>query len=328
MRGWKKGFYNLENILADTIFPQSIDFLKDIPESEIYTRFVDYREIYTPNKTIPRKPYMVLHDIVERFSLLPWQISENELLDGRILVKLIIPQNKENEAIIEAFMRNYSFFLTDTVVKGPWHELLFKSSKSINFWKYRPQPSYEGSFLKNAYIEFPSTVIRSLSHTFDKLKIVFFADNEGFECIKIKDADFKTLSEISPLMNNYGYFTNGNIIGGIIEYYPITKQDCLPTLRDNNSEIYCLCAEINGNPSFMRYINRRETPCGDIMSLLTNDDFKFLQLGFPKNQTKLYRVSIDDIPENAVLFKDRCSICDMYWTKDRIPVENIGQLCK
>lgn len=327
MRGWEKGFYNIENILADAISPQSIDFLKDVPESEIYTRFVDYREIYTPNKTILRKPYMVLHDVVESFSLLPWQISENELLDGRISIKLIIPQNKENEAIIEAFMRNYAFILTDAVVEGPWHELMFESYEKIKFWKYKPCPSYEGSFLKNTYIEFPSAVIGSLSHAYDNLKIVFFTDNEGFECIRIEDADFKTLSEISSLMNNYGYFTNGNIIGGIIEYYPITKQDCLPTLRDNNSEIYCLCAEINGNPSFMRYINKRETPCGDIMSLLTNDDFKFLQLGFPKNQTKLYRINMNDMPENAVLFKDRYSTCDMYWTKDRIPVENIGQLC-
>lgn len=328
MRGWKKGFYNIENLIDDTAFPQDFGILKDIPESEIHTRFVDYREIYNPNISSPRKPYMLLHDVVESFSLLPWQISENELLDGRISVKLLIPQNKENEAIIEAFMRNYAFTLTDAVVEGPWQELMFESYEKIKFWKYKPCPSYEGSFLKNAYIEFPSVVIRSLNHAYDNLKIVFFTDNEGFECIRIEDADFKTLSEISSTMSNYGYFTNGNIIGGIIEYHPITKQDCLPALTDNGSEIYCLCAEINGNPSFVRYVNKRETPYGDIMSLLSNDDFKVLQLGFPRNQTKLYQINVDDIPENIVLLKDRGSIYNMYWTKDRVPIENIGSLCE
>lgn len=328
MRGWKKGFYNIENLIDDTAFPQDLGILKDIPESEIHTRFVDYREIYNPNTSSPRKPYMLLHDIVECFALLPWQISETELPDGRISVRVIISQNKENSAIIKAFMHNYAFVLTATVANGPWDELVFVSTKRINFWKYRPCPSYQGSFLKNSYLEFPSVVINSLNSIFSDIEISYSLDCEGFENIKIKNADFKTLSEISPLINKYGYITNGDITEGVIEYYPVTKQDCLPALRNNGSEIYCLCGEINGNPSFVRYMNKRETPYGDIMSLLSNDDFKVLQLGFPRNQTKLYQINVDDIPENIVLLKDRDSIYDMYWTRDRIPINNIGSLCE
>lgn len=328
MIAWKKGFYNIENILGKTIPHQGFGYLKHIPESELHTRFVDYSGIYTPVRNSPPKPYMVLHDIVESFGFLPWQISHHELSDGRISVKLIIPQNKESSAIVEAFMRNYAFAIASTFVIGPWHELMFESIDRINFWKYKPLPSYEGSLLKNTYFEFPSVVINKITTLFNGVDAEFFTDNEGFECIKIKNAEFKALSEISPLMNNYGYFTNGDVRGGVVVYYPITKQDCLSTLRNNESEIYCICAEISGKPLFVRYILKGETTDGGIMSLLDSDEFKTLRLGFPRNQTKLYRVSIDDIPENAVLFKDRCSICDMYWTKDRIPVENIGQLCK